>query len=514
MLLFAWEVHYVQIKEVVVNSLLLSKSKYLSGLQCPRYLWVSMHEPEKLPEPDAFTKLLFEQGHLVGELAKQLFPNGVNISVEDFISNVEETRKLIKRNKPLFEAGFLVRINSDQIFARADILNPIDGGQWDIVEVKSSTRIRDIDIQDVSFQKFCYQKAGLNIRKCFLMYINNQYIRHGALDPKQLFNSDDITDKVNEVIDSVEEKLSRMFDIIKSTEYPDANISSQCTDPYDCPLISECWKLLPDDSVFSLYRAGAKAFELYESGISSIRDIPLDFRLTDMQKIQKECEETGMPYINKKGIKEFLEVAQYPLYPLYYLDFETYNSVLPEFDGTRPYQTIPFQFSLHIVEEAEAKSKPKHVCYLVNGDKDPRPEFLMKLRDALGNNGSIIVFNRAFEVGVLKALAKAYPMYSSWIEEVIQRIIDLMEPFRRFYYYHPLQKGSISIKKILPTLTDKKYEGLAISDGAEASATFKRLKSGNLTNNEIKQVREDLENYCKLDTEAMILIMNRLKKLI
>lgn len=492
-------------------SLLLSKSKYLSGLQCSRYLWVSMHEPEKLPELDAFTKLLFEQGHLVGESAKQLFPDGINISVEDFISNVEQTRELIKRNKPLFEAGFLVRINSDQIFARADILNPIGEDQWDIVEVKSSTRIRDIDIQDVSFQKYCYQKAGLNIRKCFLMYINNQYVRHGDLDPKQLFNLDDITDKVDRVIDNVEEKISRMFDIIKSSEYPDANISSQCTDPYDCPLISECWRLLPGDSVFSLYRAGAKAFELYESGISSIRDIPLDFRLTDMQQIQKTCEETGMPYINKKGIKEFLEVLQYPLY---YLDFETYNPVLPEFDGTKPYQTIPFQFSLHVVEEAEAKSKPKHVCYLADGDKDPRPEFLMKLRDVLGNKGSIIVYNKAFEGGVLKALAKVYPAYSRWIEEVIERTIDLMEPFRRFYYYHPLQKGSISIKKILPALTGKKYENLAISDGAEASVAFQRLKYGDLTNSEIKQIREDLRNYCKLDTEAMILIMNKLSKLI
>ncbi|MFH1383307.1 MAG: hypothetical protein ABIH70_10560 [Chloroflexota bacterium] len=171
---------------------LLSKSKYMVGLQCPKYLWLVFNEPAKISEPDAGTQYIFDEGHRLGELAKKLFPNGVDIPSDDFIGNLSQTRELLKENRPLFEPAFSV----DSVYSRLDILNPIGDGSWDIYEVKGSTSVKDENIHDVSFQRYCCQKAGLEIRKCFLVHVNNKYIRSADIEPEKLFTIEEITDQV------------------------------------------------------------------------------------------------------------------------------------------------------------------------------------------------------------------------------------------------------------------------------------------------------------------------------
>ena len=163
--------------------LLLSKSKYLIGLQCPKYLWLQIHESERIPEADAVTRYIFDQGHLVGEYAKKLFPGGIDIPHDGFMENIAATKKLLVERKPLFEAGILY----GNIYSRLDILNPVDEDEWDIVEIKSGTSVKEVYIDDVAFQKFCCEKAGLEIRNCRLGFINKQYIKNGEIDPKELF---------------------------------------------------------------------------------------------------------------------------------------------------------------------------------------------------------------------------------------------------------------------------------------------------------------------------------------
>ncbi len=486
-----------------MKSILLSKSKYLNGLQCPKYLWIILHEPEKIPEVDAATQYIFDQGHLVGELAKKLFPRGIDVPAQSFEDNLQKTRELIKQCVPMLEAG----IQAGKLYARADILNPASEDQWDIIEVKSSTSVKDVNIDDVSFQKFCYEKAELRIRKCFLMHINNEYVKDGDIDPEQLFIAEDISDQVEEASAGIQDRIDAMLSVISTQQCPDTAIGKHCHDPYDCPLQEACWDFLPENSVFNLYRGGKKSLELFENGVLTIKDIPDDYTLTSIQQIQKECEINGEPYIHRDEIRNFLETLDYPLY---YLDFETFSPAVPMFDGTKPYQKIPFQFSLHIVERQGAK--PRHYSFLAEDTEDPRPELLSRLKRVLGEQSSIVVYNQAFEKGVLKELAEAFPEYRSWVEDVLARIVDLIVPFRRFYYYDPMQQGSASIKRVLPALTGKGYDELDISQGEDASIAFLEVTYGDVPEEVRDKVRQDLEKYCGLDTEGMVWIVDRLRE--
>jgi hypothetical protein len=484
---------------------LLTKSKYLVGLQCPKYLWVKFNEPDGIPEPDASTQHRFNEGHLVGEWAKKLYPDGIDIPADDFKGNIRQTEELLKKRKPLFEAGFMV----DNIFSRIDVLKPVNNDEWDIIEVKSSTGVKGVNIHDVSFQRYCCEKYGLKIRKCFLMHINNGYIRQSEIDPAGLLTVTEITTEVEGSTSGIQQRIDNMFSAIVSAKCPAVTIGEQCNSPYECPLKEECWNFLPENNIFEMYGSRKKPFELFEKGIYTFKDIPDDFLLNDKQKIQKDCEISGKPHIEKKAIKQFLNTLQYPLY---YLDFETFNTAIPLFDGTRPYQQIPFQFSLHVVEKENATQK--HYSFLAGGNYDPRHEFIASLKKVLGNSGSIVVYSQGFEKGVLSRLATFLPKHNKWLESLNDRIIDLLAPFRSFHYYDARQKGSASIKNVLPVLTGTNYDYLDISDGMDASLAFLDVISNNVAEKEEIKIREDLEKYCALDTEGMIWIVNKLKELV
>lgn len=302
-----------------------------------------------------------------------------------------------------------------------------------------------------------------------------------------------------------------LLKVIDSKENPSIKIGKCCNDPYECPLIDDCWSFLPENSVFDLYRGGKRTIELFESGILAIKDIPEQYELHEHQKIQHKCEKTGKPYINKENIKEFISGLQYPLC---FLDFETYSTVIPLYDGLKPYQNIPFQFSLHVIEKGE---KAKHYSFIAEGSEDPRKEFILNLKKMIADKGNIIVYNKSFEQTRLKELAEFLPDYKKFVESVINRMIDLLIPFRNFYYYHPKQKGSCSIKNVLPALIGKSYEGMEIANGGDASLGYLYITHGSYngskaTLEEIKKARENLEKYCELDTEGMIWILEKLEE--
>ncbi len=482
---------------------ILSKSKYLIGLQCFKYLWIAVNEKEKIPEPDESLQFRFDQGHLVGGLAKKLFPKGINIPAEPFSENLRLSKELIKKRKPLFEAAF----SADNIYARADVLNPVGKDEWDIIEVKSGTKVEDVHLHDLSFQKYCYEKAGLKIRKCFLMHINNEYVKKGEIKPKEIFVIEDVTKEV-EAIEKVEDRIKLMLDIISSKTCPDAKIGKLCINPYECPLKDECWKFLPKNNVFDLYGRN-KAEELLERGILAIKDIPDDFKLNDKQEIQRECEKKGKPYIHKEGIKHFLKTLHYSLY---FMDFETFCTAIPLYDRTRPYQQVPFQFSLHVVEKENAKLK--HFYFLASGKSDPRQEFASELKKVIGDKGTVVVYCKSFEEGRLKELAELYPKEKKWIQNVLDRIVDLLVPFRSFYYYNPSQQGSASIKEVMPALVGKGYDDLEIAEGGSASLAFLDLTFEKIPEKDRERLRKDLEEYCRRDTEGMVWIVEKLGVLV
>ncbi|MCK5434772.1 MAG: DUF2779 domain-containing protein, partial [Dehalococcoidales bacterium] len=302
---------------------LLSKTKYIAGLQCPRLIWVQINEPEKIPETDPVTQHIFDQGHLVGELARRLFHDGIDISTDDFMGNISSTLELLKERKPLFEAGIL----AGNLYSRVDVLSAAGEEEWDIVEVKSSTSVKDVHINDVAYQRYCCSQAELNIRKCRLALINNQYVKDGGIDPEGLFNIHDVTDQVEEASIGIQDRIDGIIEVISQETCPEMIIGPHCRDPYECSL-TDCWDSLPEHNIFTLYYGGMKSFAMYDSGILTVGEIPDDYKLNDKQRIQQACVASGEPHVDKEAIQDFLSSLQYPLY---YLDFETIGPAVPLF---------------------------------------------------------------------------------------------------------------------------------------------------------------------------------------
>jgi hypothetical protein len=480
---------------------ILSKSSYLTGLQCPKLLWVKIHEKERLPKIDPSKQAIFDNGHIIGELAKKLFPHGINISDNNFSENLRKTKELISKRAPLFEPAFLI----NRLYARADILVPVEDNKWDIYEVKSSTKVKDVNIHDVSFQKHVYELSGLNIRKSFIVHINNQFVLDTQIIPEDFFHVTDITEKVEDFSKNIKETIQNLLNIIDNKE-PLNTIGVHCTSPYDCDIKHECWKH-PEGNIFELYLDTQRGFELFERGIIRLKDIPEDYELTTKQFIQRACDIEQKTHTNQTEVKTFLERLEYPIY---YLDFETINPVVPKFKRMRPYQRIPFQYSLHMQESKN--SSCKHISFLHKTTNDPRKEFLESLKNNLSDKGTILVYNQSFEKSVLRECTEAYPEFQEWLQTITPRIIDLLEPFRNFHYYSPKQKGSASIKKILPVFSSRDYNSLEIGQGIIANLKYEKAIFGNIPNEEQEKTFKALELYCEQDTYAEVEIVRGLYK--
>jgi len=487
---------------------MLTKSDYLLGLQCPKLLWNKKHNFVKFPEVSDVDKAKFKEGELIGEFAKKLYPEGIDLAKEGFKDNLEKTKEFIEKRVPLFEAGFLV----NDCFSRADVLVPTGDNKWDIVEVKSATKVKDVNIHDVSFQKKVYEDFGIKIRNCFIMHVNNEYVKDGTLDLNEFFVKTNITEKVEEFSLDLEKRIKNMLKIVESKEEPKCSIGVHCSDPYECALKEECWKDVPEGSIFEFYRMFKKqCFELYHSGIVKLNEVPDSVKLNDKQKIQRLLAENGGKHKDEKQIKFFLDNLKYPIY---YLDFETINPAIPKFKGMKPYQRIPFQFSLHIQEKPNGELK--HISFLADGIDDPRPKFLQALKDNLEEEGDILVYNQSFEKGVMNECQTAFPEFEKWYEEnIVSRIKDLWDVFRNFWYYDQRQKGSASIKYVLPVLSDLSYSNLDIKKGDVASYQWERITFlENVSDEEKAKVREALEKYCELDTLAEVEIVKGLKEIL
>lgn len=484
----------------------ISKTKYLKGLQCKKLLWYIYNEPEAIPETAETIQGLFEQGYLVGEYAKKLFPKGIEVdhsgSIED---GLQSTRELLLKRAPLFEAA----LSHKNCYARADILEPIDEDQWNLIEVKSSTDIKDINYSDIGFQYYVYKGAGLKINRSYLMCIDNTYFRNGEVDLFKLFKKIDVTDEVKSTYcKMVESNVFEMVKAISAEATPVVEIGNQCSEPFECPLAEKCWSFLPERNVFLLYRNNNLPLALMKEGILELVKIPDNYSLNEKNRIQVNCEKTGAPHIDSVKIKEFIGTIQYPVY---YMDFETCGSAVPLFDGSRPYQQIPFQFSVHVVRQKGGN--PEHYSFLADGTDDPRPEFMAKLKEVMGIEGSVIAYFAGFEMDILHKCVDVLPNYQKWVESIEERIIDLLQPFRDFAYYHPDQNGSCSLKNVLPALTGKSYDDMEIGDGGTASSEYFRITYTE-DNQDKAKIRKLLEEYCCLDTMGMVDIIEKLSMLI
>jgi hypothetical protein len=482
----------------------ITKKHYLAGQQCPKLVWHIVNEPASIPPADPQVEDRMQQGREVGALARQLFPHGIHITPLARHEALVQTQAALPLRQPTFEAAF----QAEHYFTRPDILVPIDGGLWDVVEVKAGTSIEDAHLDDLAFQAEVLARAGMSIRSYSLLLVNNRYVREGAVDPNSLFAKYDVTQEVETRRAGMEGRLLRLLHTLKLSAPPAVSIGPHCARPFPCPLQEQCWRFLPQHAVTELYGAGAKAFGFLASDITEIRSIPADADLTDRQRIQRQTVLSGDLHVDVPAVQEFLARLEWPLH---FLDFESFATAIPLIDGVRPYEQIIFQSSIHILSDVDGE--PEHHSFLAEGRDDPRPELLRHLRDNIGERGSVVVYNQQFEEGRLRECAQVFPEHRAWIEQVIARMVDLLVPFREFSVYHPKQHGSCSIKAVLPALTGRGYSELAIQDGTGASREFLRITWTDCGEEERKRVRHDLLDYCGLDTGGMVTILLALRRI-
>ena len=501
---------FVRDRKVVKDPKVLTKSKFLNGLQCPKLLWMRCNAPEAIPLPSDRLQQVFDVGHKVGELAMTRFPGGARIQEDDFLRNIEETKTLLAaaNPKPIYEAGVM----AGRLFSRADILVPssLGIGYWDIVEVKCGTDLKDVYLQDIAFQRYCYELAGLKIGRCFLMHINSDYVRDGDIDVQEFFALVDVTDKFALMSGEIKKTIDGFLAIVDMPTCPGISIGKHCNKPYECQMKLSCWAFLPPGNVLELRGNKDKAFQMLDQGIVLLKDIPKNAKLSDTRAIQYQCALAGKPHVDLPAIVAFVKGMKYPLY---FIDFETIFEAIPRFNGTSPYQQIPIQFSVHVQEIPGGELK--HYSFLQKSPADPRKDFLDSLCACTGIQGNVVVYNRTFEEShVLNKMKDSFPEYESRIADICSRMADLLDVFRSFLYYHPDQRGSASIKKVLPVLGGKSYKDMAISDGGQATTEYSRVTYGDQVDPADRQkVYTDLEDYCALDTIAMVDILAALEAL-
>ncbi len=496
-----------------MNKIHLSKSKYCKSVQCNKILWMDKYKPE-VAIPTARDSVL-KNGTEVGELAKKIFGNYINIEFnKDLNIMIEETRKLLK-NKPniITEASF----NYDNNFCSVDILkNNLEGVE--IYEVKSSTEVHDIYLDDASYQYFILSNLGLNVKKVCIVYINNQYIRGKKLEIEKLFNIEDITEiaksKQDEIRKNIEITNKYMNEHDKNNE-PKEKIGMKCFKPYKCEFWEYCTRNLPKPNVFDIGGGmhTSKKFEKYYEGKVSFQDLQNeDLNSKFLEQIDFELNNLE-PKIEKEAIKELMDSLKYPLY---FIDYETYQLAIPKTEGTKPYQQLPFQYSLHIIKEKGAPIEHKEFLAEID-DTDYLRHFAESMIKDMPENGSVIIYNKSFEPARNNEIARMYPDLKDEMDRINSNIVDFIEPFKQRKYYTKEMHGSASIKAVLPALypnnPELDYHNLpVVHNGGEASEAFLSLK--NKTKEEQKEIRHGLLVYCKLDTLAMVKLWEKFKEIV
>ena len=498
----------------------LSKSRYTLYCQCEKALWLKAYKPQE-EVVDSERNARFENGNKVGDLAMGLFGPYVEVTTLNpdgslnLDAMVAKTKEEMQKGTPvIFEASFFFENN----YCAVDILRWTNDG-WAIYEVKSSNgkeEKRETYACDIAYQQWLLTMCGIKVTGAYLVCLNSNYVRQGAIDLQQLFTVIDMEELVKNNLVKVPQLVSKALQLIQDPTEPNVDLSQNCKKPYECAFLDYCKRLhsIPTNkpNVFDLYRIQfSKALELYQSGCITFPELDTT-ELSDKQQMQVVCTLNRTEHIDYNGVRGFLDTLRYPLY---FLDFETMNDPVPQYDGTRPYQQIPFQYSLHIKESETAPYVHKEFLAPSDGS-DPRQALAEQLCHDIPMNVCTLAYNKQFECGRIKELADSFPDLADHLINIRDNIKDLLDPFQKGYYYVPAMGGSFSIKSVLPALfpndPELDYHKLdqQVQNGNDAMSIFPKIKDMNPS--DAQSAREALLRYCELDTWAMVKVLEKLKK--
>lgn len=476
----------------------LSKSKYISGLQCHKRLYLDINQPYLATPPDAGTQAILDMGTEVGELARRRFHGGrlVTAGYRQPEAALAQTAALMADESvpAIYEAAIM----ADGVLVRVDVLERVraEGGAtagWRLIEVKSSTKVKDVHLDDLALQRHVLAGAGLNIVDCHLMRINTAYTYGGGeVDLNELFAIEELSSIVLERQVTVPDRIAAMKAMLLLPVAPAIDPDRHCFTPYECPFWAHCTSQKPARWIFHLPGAKQIASQLAEQGVVTIDEIPDGTKLSAVQHKVKE---------NVEWVSAKLETALKTVrFPVHHLDFETVMLAVPRFAGTRPYQALPVQWSNHIEQDS---GELVHHEFLHTGETDPRRSLAEALLDSLGSKGSICVYS-PYEKSVIEQLAEFLPELRAALKALVKRIWDL-HPIVKEHYYHPGFGGSYSLKEVLPALVPSlRYDDLSIREGGQAASEYYKMVFVETDWIEKAKIQEALLAYCKRDTLAMV----------
>lgn len=458
-------------------------------------MWYTAHSPKPL-EPSERRRM--RAGRRVGKRARQQFGRGQLIEGRFGEGVLKDTSKVIRgASGPLFEPAF----ERNGIRTRVDILRRRGKG-WVVTEVKASTRVKTQMYKDLAYQKYLLEQCGLNVVGCELMHLNPDHTR-GSSEP--LFRISDLTADIAPHVQEVQQQAPWLRDVLQSSKPPAARLERQCK---SCDYLDKCWPDLPTQSVFTLPRLHWRNVDaLLEKGLMALDEVETSDRLKPMHHAYIGAVRNQEAHVDRQTIHSMLSELRHPIH---FLDFETIDYAIPKYEGTGPWQQIPFQYSLHILRR---NGKLEHTEYLHEGVREPRRSLAEHLVDAMEKNGSVVVYYAPFERGRLEELAEALPDLVSQLRDIIDRLWDQHEIFTEGAYLHPMQKGSTSIKNVVPTLAPEwTHDDLGVQDGAAAQVAYESYFDADAS--ERNRLRDQMLAYCKRDTRAMVEIHRALTRLV
>lgn len=487
----------------------LSKSKLLAYRQCPKRLWLEIHQPNLREDSDS-TEASYKTGHSVGDIARQIYdPEGIGDLLD--LKELGMTELLAKSDvlartssKPLFEAGF----TANGALSLADVMLPTRQGRkraWRVVEVKSATSLKDYHRDDAAIQAYVTRAAGIPLTGIALAHIDKTWVYPGKQDYRGLFVEHDLTEEAFARGEEVECWIAEAQAIVRKLKEPAIKIGEQCRKPYACSFYDHCsaQQAEAEHPVSWLPNIQSRALKDHiADGIIEMRDVP-DKLLNERQRRVKHCTLNDETYFDAESAAT--ELAAYKL-PGYFLDFETINLAVPIWKGVCPYQQVPFQFSVHRLSRT---GKLEHREFLDLSGKDPSKALAEALIEACGERGPVFVYYAAFETGRIKELAERFPRMKKALLAINERIVDLL-PIAEKHYYHPSQQGSWSIKKLLPAIAPElSYDALdGVQDGGMAMGAFKVAITPSCTEEHVFEIKSQLLRYCYRDTIAMVNIFD------
>ncbi len=485
------------------QTIYLSKSDFLNHQICPGYSWIVKHRPELVPaEVDPLTARRLLQGEVVEALARTMYSEGVLVDTLDPIAALQHTEMAVAAGaNTIFQAAVLT---GSGLLARADILTRAPHGCWDLIEVKASTDARDHRI-DAAFQAIAFMRAGYELRSIQVMHLDRAYRRTGAPDPRRMLMLHDATGYVDDHLTRLTDHIDRAHAAIEDPDTPAPCACHLSTKSRRCPTFDHFHPDLSESGgVYDLAMVHASTIrQVLDRGVRRLADWPADVPISARQQRQLVAHRTGAELIDAPAIRSFLsELA----YPLYFLDYETAEAAIPRFDGHTPWQKVPFQYSLHVVER---DAEPVHHQFLwTTTGVDPVRSLATRLAEEIGPVGTIVVWNRSFEAGCNRIMAELYPPAAAFLLSMNERMVDLADVISKGHWVHPAFGGRWSLKVVLPVVAPELgYDALEIGNGGLASVLWARCvldEPGGVPEPEREAIFAALRDYCHLDTLAMV----------